>query len=75
MYQTGADYLVDFVSPNFFFHMSMIYALLRVQGVTLAKDGLYWKSKAPFYYVEYMFFRHWSFGFEAMILLFNFKVS
>ncbi len=37
MYQTGADYLVDFVLPNFFFHMSIIYALLRSQGVTLGK--------------------------------------
>lgn len=37
MYQTGTDYLVDFVLPNFFFHQSMIYALLRVQGVTLGK--------------------------------------
>lgn len=37
MYQTGADYLVDFVLPNFFFHMSMVYGLLRAQGVTLAK--------------------------------------
>lgn len=37
MYQTGSDYLVDFVLPNFFFHMSMLYALLRVQGVPLGK--------------------------------------
>ena len=37
MYQRGADYLVDFVLPNFFFHMSMIYALLRSQGVTVGK--------------------------------------
>ncbi len=37
MYQTGTDYLVDFALPNFFFHMSIIYALLRSQGVTLGK--------------------------------------
>lgn len=37
MYQKGADYLADFVLPNFFFHMSIIYALLRSQGVTLGK--------------------------------------
>lgn len=37
MYQTGADYLVDFVLPNFFFHMSMIYGLLRTQGVVIGK--------------------------------------
>ncbi len=37
MYQTGADYLVDFVLPNFFFHMSIIYGLIRSQGVSLGK--------------------------------------
>ncbi len=37
MYQTGSDYLVDFVLPNFFFHMSIVYALLRAQGVTVGK--------------------------------------
>lgn len=36
-YQTGADYLVDFALPNFFFHMSIIYALIRAQGVTIGK--------------------------------------
>lgn len=37
MYQTGEDYLVDFVLPNFFFHVSMIYALIRLQGVLIGK--------------------------------------
>ncbi len=37
MYQTGADYLADYALPNFFFHMSMIYALIRAQGVTIGK--------------------------------------
>lgn len=36
-YQTGADYLVDFVLPNFFFHVSMVYALIRAQGAPLGK--------------------------------------
>jgi hypothetical protein len=33
----GADYLTDFVLPNFFFHMSMAYAILRHNGVALGK--------------------------------------
>lgn len=37
MYQAGGDYLVDFVLPNFFFHMSMIYGLIRSQGVSIGK--------------------------------------
>jgi hypothetical protein len=37
LYQNGDDYLVDFAYPNFFFHLSMIYALLRVQGVIIGK--------------------------------------
>lgn len=37
MYQNGSDYLVDFVLPNFLFHVSIAYALLRSQGVTLGK--------------------------------------
>lgn len=36
-YQTGADYVVDFVLPNFFFHMSIVYALMRRHGVTIGK--------------------------------------
>ncbi len=37
MYQTGTDYFVDFALPNFFFHMSIVYALMRAQGVQLGK--------------------------------------
>ena len=33
----GADYLTGFVLPNFFFHVSMAYAILRNQGVKLGK--------------------------------------
>lgn len=36
-YQTGADYLTDFALPNFFFHVSMVYALIRAQGAPLGK--------------------------------------
>ena len=34
---TGLSYLVDFVLPNFFFHESMTYALLRSGGVEVGK--------------------------------------
>jgi hypothetical protein len=34
---TGLNYLTNFVLPNFFFHMSMAYALLRKNGVELGK--------------------------------------
>jgi len=34
---TGLDYLTRFVLPNFFFHMTMAYALLRQNGVELGK--------------------------------------
>ena len=36
-YQTGRDYVVDFALPNFFFHVSMVYAIVRVQGVPIGK--------------------------------------
>jgi uncharacterized protein len=36
-YQTGKDYLVNFALPNFFFHVSMVYALVRAQGTSLGK--------------------------------------
>lgn len=36
-YQNPQDYLVDFALPNFFFHMSMVYAILRAQGVEIGK--------------------------------------
>jgi hypothetical protein len=35
---TGLKYLTDFVLPNYYFHMSMAYALLRNNGVELGKS-------------------------------------
>jgi uncharacterized protein len=34
---TGIGYLTDFVLPNFYFHVSMVYALLRNNGVEVGK--------------------------------------
>jgi hypothetical protein len=34
---TGIGYLTDFVLPNFYFHVSMLYALLRKNGVEIGK--------------------------------------
>jgi hypothetical protein len=34
---TGASYVTDFVLPNFYFHISMVYALLRKNGVDVGK--------------------------------------
>jgi hypothetical protein len=34
---TGLAYLTDFVLPNFYFHVSMVYALLRKNGVEVGK--------------------------------------
>jgi hypothetical protein len=34
---TGIAYLTDFVLPNFYFHHSMVYALLRKGGVEIGK--------------------------------------
>lgn len=34
---TGLAYLNDFVLPNFYFHESMVYALLRKNGVEVGK--------------------------------------
>jgi hypothetical protein len=34
---TGHDYLVNVAVPNFFFHMTMAYAILRHNGVALGK--------------------------------------
>ena len=34
---TGLSYLTDFVLPNFYFHLSMVYALLRNNGVDVGK--------------------------------------
>lgn len=34
---TGRDYLTGFVLPNFFFHVTTAYAILRASGVNLGK--------------------------------------
>ncbi len=36
-YVVGGDYLVQFAQPNFFFHVSLAYAILRHNGVPLGK--------------------------------------
>jgi uncharacterized protein len=35
---TGADYLRKFVLPNFYFHLTVAYALLRANGVEIGKQ-------------------------------------
>lgn len=34
---TGADYFVEHAQPNFFFHLTLVYELLRHNGVSLGK--------------------------------------
>lgn len=34
---TGLDYLTKFMTPNFFFHVQSVYAILRAQGVDVGK--------------------------------------
>lgn len=34
---TGADYFVEHALPNFYFHLTHVYALLRANGVPLGK--------------------------------------
>jgi hypothetical protein len=34
---TGLHYVTDFVLPNFYFHISMVYALLRKNGIIVGK--------------------------------------
>jgi len=36
-FQYGKDYLMDFALPNFFFHCTVAYAIIRVQGVQIGK--------------------------------------
>ncbi|MGH7141342.1 MAG: DUF1993 domain-containing protein, partial [Minisyncoccia bacterium] len=36
-YMTGYDYAREYAIPNFFFHVSMAYALVRRQGVVIGK--------------------------------------
>jgi hypothetical protein len=35
---TGIAYLTDFVLPNFYFHFSIVYALMRKAGVEIGKE-------------------------------------
>jgi uncharacterized protein len=35
---TAVNYLTDFVLPNFYFHLSMVYALLRKNGIVVGKS-------------------------------------
>ena len=35
---TGVSYLTDFVLPNFYFHATVVYALLRKAGVAIGKE-------------------------------------
>jgi hypothetical protein len=47
-WMTGADYFVEHAIPNFFFHLTTSYALLRHNGVPLGKrDYLGVQSKRP----------------------------
>jgi hypothetical protein len=34
---TGSDYVTRFALPNFFFHVTAAYAILRAAGVSLGK--------------------------------------
>ena len=34
---TGANFLLSFSQPNFYFHATTAYAILRAQGVSLGK--------------------------------------
>jgi hypothetical protein len=36
-YLLGKDYLVEMVTPNFYFHVTTVYAILRHNGVDLGK--------------------------------------
>jgi hypothetical protein len=44
---TGADYLTRFALPNFYFHVSMAYAIFRAQGVPLGKPDFLRHLGAP----------------------------
>jgi hypothetical protein len=47
-WMTGADYLMQHAIPNFFFHLTTAYAILRHNGVTLGKrDFLGAQNKRP----------------------------
>jgi hypothetical protein len=36
-FQFGKDFVPDFVLPNFFFHCTIAYSIIRVQGVKIGK--------------------------------------
>lgn len=44
---TGADYLRRFALPNFYFHTTIAYAILRAQGVPLGKPDYLQHLGAP----------------------------
>jgi len=47
-WMTGADYLVQHALPNFFFHLTTAYAILRHNGVSVGKrDFLGAQTKRP----------------------------
>jgi len=45
-YMTGMDYTREYVLPNFFFHLTTAYALLRKEGMNLGK-GDYMGGSLP----------------------------
>ena len=47
-WMTGADYFIEHTVPNFFFHLTTAYAILRHNGVAVGKrDYLGVQSKRP----------------------------
>lgn len=47
-WMTGADYFIEHTVPNFFFHLTTSYAILRHNGVAIGKrDYLGAQSKRP----------------------------
>jgi uncharacterized protein len=47
-WMTGADYFIEHTIPNFFFHLTTSYAILRHNGVSIGKrDYLGAQSKRP----------------------------
>lgn len=47
-WMTGADYFIEHTIPNFFFHLTTAYAILRHNGVAVGKrDYLGVQSKRP----------------------------
>jgi hypothetical protein len=47
-WMTGADYFIEHTIPNFYFHLTTVYAILRHNGVPVGKrDYLGAQSKRP----------------------------